>query len=59
LKANPVMGSMWTPRTPRRGFDGADKELVQNKINQDSNITSLTNLANWEDHREKKKSQRL
>jgi len=25
LKANPVMGSMWTPRTPRRGFDGADK----------------------------------
>jgi len=27
LKANPVMGSMWTPRTPRRGFDGADKEL--------------------------------
>jgi len=53
------MGSMWTPRTPRRGFDGADKELVQNKINQDSNITSLTNLANWEDHREKQKSQRF
>ena len=38
----------------------ADKELVaQNKINQDFNITSLTNLANWEDHREKKKSQRF
>ena len=53
------MGSMWTPRAPHRGFDGADKELVQNKINQDSNITSLTNLANWEDHREKKKSQRF
>jgi len=31
LKANPVMGSMWTPRTPRRGFDGADKDWFRIK----------------------------